>query len=379
MGEGSSRALSESADGVKPPPGTSTGVTFIPTLTPLRGIAAVYVTVYHLGYLLLPQVGEAIDKRTQLLFRGWLWVDFFFVLSGFVLAHVYRERFARGVGAYGYFKFLLARLARIYPLHFLMMWVFFALQLLRTEGFVGRYPAEWFVPYLFLLQSLKDMAYWNQPSWSIGAEWLTYLVVPMLFSFVHRTSWLVRAAVIVVVAWSLSFVYANYDKGLDHGGIPGQIRCVAECLFGLVLYELWLTPAARRLAGSPASFVFAFLGFLVTLHYDTHDAISVLFAGLLVLSGASISGRLMRWFNCRPLTYLGDISYALYMTHWLVYWVPWQGWRRIYNEPFGTGLGTEAASLLLAGFVLAAIVFAAMAYHLFELPARRYLRRRLAC
>src|SRR5580700_567280 len=84
------------------------------SLTPLRGIAALWVVIFHFCWY-FPAVHP--ERYTGAVYKGYLAVDMFFVLSGFVITHVYKEGFARRVTGRRYRDFLKARVARIYPLH----------------------------------------------------------------------------------------------------------------------------------------------------------------------------------------------------------------------------------------------------------------------
>lgn len=95
-------------------------------LTPLRGIAALLVAVFH-GLKRLENLGEAVGEHTAFFERGYLWVDLFFLLSGFVLAHVYADRFAGSINLRSYLSFLRIRFARIYPLHLFALFVYLIL------------------------------------------------------------------------------------------------------------------------------------------------------------------------------------------------------------------------------------------------------------
>src|SRR5690242_13441536 len=93
------------------------------SLTPMRGMAALWVVLYHYGSQYLPALQAG--RYTHLLDKGYLAVDLFFMLSGFVLTHVYWRAFTGPVrGSYG--KFLLARVARLYPLHLFVLSLFIA-------------------------------------------------------------------------------------------------------------------------------------------------------------------------------------------------------------------------------------------------------------
>ena len=93
------------------------------SLTPLRGIAALWVVLFHFCRY-FPAVHP--ERYTGAVYKGYLAVDLFFVLSGFVITHVYQEGFARAVTGWRYRNFLVARVARVYPLHLAVLLPFVA-------------------------------------------------------------------------------------------------------------------------------------------------------------------------------------------------------------------------------------------------------------
>ena len=117
----------------------------IPSLTPLRGIAAVLVLLFH---FMRPEYLPALTggEEARAISKGYLWVDFFFVLSGFIITHVYRGEFFDGVSRARYGRFLLTRFARVFPLHAFMLGLFVAMELARlVVQLLGRgsaYPAS---------------------------------------------------------------------------------------------------------------------------------------------------------------------------------------------------------------------------------------------
>src|ERR1700733_1728230 len=110
------------------PANHTNSVRVISGLTGLRGIGAAWVVLFHL------KDGSA----TPVLDDGYMGVDLFYILSGFVLSHVYAKQFYCGEH-HRYVNFLKARMARIYPLHLFMLGVV-ALTVLTLPGFVSRYP-----------------------------------------------------------------------------------------------------------------------------------------------------------------------------------------------------------------------------------------------
>ena len=130
--------------------------TEISALTSLRGVAALTVLIFHV----IPG------------FRGYLAVDLFFLLSGFVLTHVYHEI---ELTWQSYFSFSKARLARIYPVHLMMLVVLLPMLDTRPDFSSGGLLSS-----LLFMQSPWHSICWNYASWSISAEWHSYLLFPIL-------------------------------------------------------------------------------------------------------------------------------------------------------------------------------------------------------
>src|ERR1700750_78824 len=90
-------------------------ISYLSNLTPLRGIAALLTVIFHidifLGWAMIPPDGS------PLLSHMYLMVDFFFILSGFIMCHVYGNRFLKDVRVTEFKKFTIARFSRVYPLH----------------------------------------------------------------------------------------------------------------------------------------------------------------------------------------------------------------------------------------------------------------------
>src|ERR1700677_1206832 len=87
---------------------------FLNNLTPLRGAAATWVAVYHFG----TTVPLFSASQTMLVAKGYTMVDLFFIMSGFIMRHVYGNSFKERITIPNVHRFVVARFARIYPLHF---------------------------------------------------------------------------------------------------------------------------------------------------------------------------------------------------------------------------------------------------------------------
>src|SRR5580698_4590454 len=145
----------------------------LPSLTALRGLAALWVVVYHFSVQCLPNLDAT--PYTHLIHKGYLAVDLFFMLSGFVMTHVYHRAFSESVTRH-YRSFLFARVARIYPLHLLILVLFVATAIaaqltagaridsLRNVPLQGSESVSAFVANVLMLQGLDaGQLSWNYP------------------------------------------------------------------------------------------------------------------------------------------------------------------------------------------------------------------------
>jgi peptidoglycan/LPS O-acetylase OafA/YrhL len=278
----------------------------LPALDGLRGVAAMWVFALHL-----------FDEGSGHASPGYLGVDVFFVLSGFVLSHAYGRRL-KDTGDYA--RFLRARLARIYPLHLLTLLVVGALVLL-WPGFAASYGdvEERFGPAAFVAQLLlvQNWAYFlptsfNTPAWSLSAEWAGYLVFPAFLLTAARGRhpfWLATGCMACLAALLLLW-------GVEEGGTgsPGMLRMAFGILAGCLVHRAYV--AGYRLPPLPASL--AILLLLALAHIPDASLIGLLGFPALVLLCARGDGPLAWVCGVRPVVWLGEISYSIYLWHWIV-------------------------------------------------------------
>ena len=161
----------------------------IPSLTPLRGIASIMVMMFHynLRHPLLPEGYYLFSKF-------YLMVDLFFILSGFIMIHVYSTAFEGGNVLTKFFRFLQARFARVYPLHlFTFLCLLLCVVLLKHNDrfpiFLDSIFSNKSIPLHLTLTQSWGFIYettWNIPSWSISVEWFLYMVFPLLLFWYQR-------------------------------------------------------------------------------------------------------------------------------------------------------------------------------------------------
>lgn len=304
----------------------------LPALTAIRGLAAWYVVVFHFrdyvphgGLSFLPAIWD----------RGYLAVDLFFVLSGFVVTLNYVTFLNRpGPRLRQALRFLWLRLGRIYPLHItvlvLMLLNPLALLLTSAHGLAGsRYNSGYFVLSVFLVQNwgfARKLA-WNVPAWSISTEWFAYLVFPAF-------AWLIPRARLTAGGWAgvalglcAAFALAWSALGLKLGADiteGGLLRCVMEFLMGAAVHNAWAARRAgrRALRGDPA--VVAALALAAAhalLPLPDHVVMPPCFC-LLIYGLADPASRSARLLAGGFLQAAGIVSYSTYLLHfWVRDWV----------------------------------------------------------
>jgi peptidoglycan/LPS O-acetylase OafA/YrhL len=278
-------------------------------LTSLRGIAALGVVVFHLFPMAL-----GVENLPGVIGRGYLGVDLFFLLSGFVLAHVYGEVFATGVRWIELKSFLWARFARIYPLHFCIL-----LLLLPFYGTNARYSGAALLHNLSLTQGvLLTELTWNVVAWSISIEWQAYLLFPAAVLVLLRCQARTSAAIGVGLAATIAAI--ALANGNDARFSPGPLLFafgLSQFLVGILLYRAYRAEWLARLWRSDwTCLVCAATCLALASMPKTDIAVIAALAGLLLACAHSL-GRARVLLAARPLQFFGDISYSLYMLHLL--------------------------------------------------------------
>lgn len=356
-------------------------------LTPMRGIAATLVVLYHLADR-LPAMVEAGSPLAHFVHRGHLWVDYFFVLSGFVLTHVHRDR-ERGLAAYG--GFLRKRLYRIYPLHlFVLLWFVVA----ELIGF--RLGAADAPPFATPDRSLASLGWnvllvhnwglqqtltWNGPSWSISSEWAAYLAFPWL-AILALGRW--RKPVAAAIALGAAATLARLELWRGDLGVTfdfGTVRCLVEFALGVALYGVFLA-AQRRHVTLPGALAAALLaaiaGQFAWSAVPVAETLTVLTMPALVLTLALLrpTGLVHGLLASAPLRWLGERSYSIYMTHGFLVFALRVAFAR--GQVDAAAFGPWASWAIVAGFLVVVGLVSEATYRGIERPFQRLARRRAA-
>jgi peptidoglycan/LPS O-acetylase OafA/YrhL len=350
-------------------------------LTSIRFFAAIWVVFFHTLRPFLPAADNLLIVR-NIANCGWLGVDLFFVLSGYILGKVYLQPGTQVERA----KFYAVRFARIYPLYIFSLLV--ALPFLAAWTFAKLPPARAWVLFstkslyhIFLLQGwyVATAANWNPPSWSLSVEAFFYYLFPWL----GPRLWRMRSPwILIASAWLVGLlVEATYQLACADGLVSEATGSVLHTLPVLHLAKFLTGLAVARVSLSAATaskmtaitlvvtaLIAAFCPFPLLLRN-----IWPLFALLIV--GLAHGRGFIEWFLSREwMVFLGQASFAVYLLHWPL-------WSAFFSTKDKTLLEPALGSIWNAPgyitYLLVLVASSAACYRWIEVPARKILRLKL--
>jgi len=369
----------------------------------LRGIAALLVVLYHV---------ELPNHFTHNSFtrHGYLAVDLFLILSGFVISSAYSRRIS---DAHGAREFYWLRFFRIYPLHIAMLLAFVLFECVKlaairsgaiTPGeqapFTGNNTVGALIANVFMLQGLgiTNGLTWNNVSWSVSCEFAAYL----LFSIV-AWSGLIRTKgffVVGAIAGAAGFIFIVVStRTLDVVSDLALTRCLSGFIFGMLIFRIASGPWGERFAAQ-SNFVIGVSELVVITVLvlamslapapaqrgmaEAHPEMLLVIVAALILTVAVFRldrGPVSRILMSRPIQFLGRISYSIYMVHffiWLVYSIVLKRVFRLDLAEAANSMSPWIGDALVALQVAMVIATSAVTFALIEEPARRYGRRFLS-
>jgi peptidoglycan/LPS O-acetylase OafA/YrhL len=358
-------------------------------LDSLRGVCACMVVLLHF-------MTQGHIASLSIVKHGFLFVDFFFVLSGFVIGSSYGDRLAQG---FSIGRFMWLRLGRIYPLHVVMLVAFLAFELFfayfmpnaaARAPFKDSFSLASLVQSLFLVQIFfgPDATPWNGPSWSIAAELWTYLLFALLLRYGRRALVPVSLAVAVAAPLILASL-TDRNMNVFHDG------ALIRCLFGFSLGMIgWRCTAFVQSVALPrwADYLLE-----IAIVLATGALVSVAGAGPLSLAAPYLfflavlvfsreRGLVSALLKRAPFVLVGTLSYSIYMIHVFLYYRLMNGLSLLdrmtgrgvivnedgHNLIGGGALFGDAMTLLFLGGV---IFLAYLSYRFIELPGQNFAKR----
>ena len=287
----------------------------------MRGLCAIFVCLFHF------RVNSPIASSPFVL-ASWQFVDFFFVLSGFVIAANYRQRLEGGLSRW---RFLALRLGRIYPLHVFVLGLFVLSELMAAillphekslrPMFDAAHALEAIPFHLLMLQSagLFQRLTWNGPAWSIAVEFWAYVAFALIVPPLRERLNAVLVAVVIVCPLIL---FAVGPWGINVTWNWGLVRCFYGFALGVLAWSLWQRRGATPGKGSPiwtaieVATLVVVVAFVIATGGETRWNLfgPPLFTAT-VLVFAHERGQVSRALATPPLLFLGTLSYSIYMMH----------------------------------------------------------------
>ena len=331
----------------------------IKALTALRGIFALWVFLFHLGTW-SPEPGW---DQLPIVSRGYLAVDFFFVLSGYVLGRRHGQEFSGSFSSKTFFNFVGKRVGRMFPLHLFVLAACLAILLCESDHL------RWWV---YIVAEAALVHRWgifpessttlNPPDWSISTEWAASLLFPLfaVMGLRGRGRAALMACVcggaIVVVAWRHEW---SMDVAFGHSWLP-LTRCLAEFGIGMLLSRR----AAPRWLCSDSCIAILLFG-LIAITWLGFDLPAVGVEICVVAALAVERGIIVRFLELGPFHWLGEVSYSIYLVQ-----IP----ALLLMRAFAVQAPVYAMAIYVVGSVAAVVGVSAATYHFIELPGIRLIR-----
>jgi peptidoglycan/LPS O-acetylase OafA/YrhL len=342
-------------------------------LDALRGIAAFGIVLFH-SIFFYPEF------QSSFVHNSYLFVDLFFILSGFVITNAYKDKIEDSLK---FRDFFLLRLGRIYPLHILLLgiWTFynFGKLILFKYGIevidpLIRNNSKTLFTNLLLIHSLNlhwDTS-WNYPSWSISLEFYTYLI---FFAFAYlirgKKTWLFALAVsIASYGYLLRFIN---QPSLDFTVQNGIFRCIGGFFAGVVLfYAVKKIKVENKLLINLLE-ISTFCAVILGVMFASTDKIILLttipaFIAVIAVFSNKHDGIIGKLLQTRILQNCGKYSYSIYMIHALVIDAVFSFAKYFIVKPTEEifFIETEYAFLINIGFIIVIYWLAKLTYYTVE-------------
>ncbi|HET7086099.1 MAG TPA: acyltransferase [Rhizomicrobium sp.] len=342
----------------------------IRALTGLRGAAAIFVAAFHFRHLITePHIHWVLHK-------GYLSVDIFFVLSGFVMAVTYHRLFLKMITAKAFGQYIWLRVARIWPLYVVAVIAGLAVATFRNLPI----PPHSILFNILMIQGWGLAPSINTPLWSVSTEFVAYLLFPILISIVARGPrfllLFIYLGCLLLVSYLTRIVPLDPTRpGIlaiaDPYSLLPVFRCVAGFVLGLVAWRISQTKSGAAMASSHWAGAAIAAAISILFIVNANDLLIYPLFPILIICLAQDKGWLAKALGFYPVHWLGVLSFALYALHHpFLYGV----------EPFIShmtrGLGRLTSPAAYFGLTVAGLLLLSITAHFaVERPARLLMRR----
>lgn len=332
----------------------------------LRGLAAIAVVVFHF-------MEWAYSDFTQnFIAHGFLAVDFFFCLSGFVIGYAYDDR----IGKMGVMEFFKSRLIRLHPL--IVLGSILGLLAFLFDPFsdhaalynVGEtilifVSSVFLIPFPVMQERAFNLFGLNAPAWSLFWEYVANIFYALILCRISRKSLLLLILLAAAMLFFVGYRAGNLLGGWDSSSFwDGGARILYSFLAGLVIYRFNLI--IKNKLGFVGLCVLLSLAFLMPYgewNWLTEPLVVLLYFPLLIALGAGAT--LTRGLKALCV-FSGKISYPLYMTHYAVIWM-------FGNYYTNHNPSTGPLTLIIIGSLVLLVGFAYLVMIVYDNPVRKYL------
>lgn len=337
----------------------------------LRGVAAIAVVIFHFMEFVIP------DYNKSFIAHAYLAVDFFFCLSGFVIAYAYDHK----IQDIGIFSFIKLRLIRLHPLVIigsvigLLAFAFdpfsnlFAVYGLNKT--LAMFIASCFlIPFPLVHERYFNLFHLNPPTWSLFWEYIANIFYALILCKLNK-----KILWILAVAGAAALFYEANRSGflaVGWGGdniVGGGIRVFYSFLIGILVYRSkWIIRSPLGFASTGILLLIAFLiPYADKTNHWVDPLIVVFYFPLLVALGA---GARLNPISEKICKFSGDISYPLYVIHYPFLWLFLS-----YIEKVKPSMNQMVMAMAIGTLLL--ILLAYLTLRFIDLPIRKYLKNRM--
>jgi len=344
-------------------------------IKPLTSLRFIFAFMVFMSHSIIFSEGD-YPFLHHLFFEGYIGVSFFFVLSGFILAYNYQQKFADKLIPRK--TFYVSRFARIYPLHIftLLIWMWMRKDVPVDSTYLTNLSLN-----ILLLQSFYPLEgiKFNAVSWSLSDEMFFYLLFPLLIV------WFVKSRRSFYIFWTLAIIFIFYLISLYQGSkyenwifYLNPLTRIVDFSLGIVLFNIctstrankWrksLSPTLLEVFAIMLIIVFYSLAYFIPYVYR-HASWYWLPVGFLICVFYFQAGAISRILSHRWLVLLGEISFSFYMFHTMVLW---------YVKRFSILLlNTEPPQyIIFIGGTIFAVIVSYFSYKFIETPSNRFIKR----
>lgn len=351
----------------------------IKPLTSLRFVFALMVFSHHIGFVLAGEYDSLKWLYTNIFFEGFIGVNFFFILSGFVLAYNYQEKFV--ANRISKRNFFVARIARIYPLHLLTLLLAVPLYLKKIWFGNKLYWLIRFVANVALVQSyipIKSVYLsFNRPAWSISDELFFYLLFPFLVLVIakllkeNKYAWQLLLLGLLIIPLAMQLLPSKYFHALFY--VHPFVR-LADFIVGILVFNIFKNKKSTHINANFEILEFSailLLGGFFMGHYWVPEVYrySVYYwipMAYLIYVFSFQKGTISKILSNRLLLLLGEISFSFYMFHYLVI-----DYFEILNQRY---LGISNTYLMLFLIFSITLLLSYLSFLFFERPINQLIR-----